>query len=83
MQSNSINYPNPLFFTRKDILHVMQILRHRNIHNILVYTQLVDVKDDEFVSRVTKTIKEACQLIEACFEYFTKIDGVQVFRKRK
>ena len=66
----------------KDILQVMQILGHRNIHNTLMYTQLVNVRDDEFVSRVAKTVKEACMLIEAGFEYVTEIDRLKIFRKR-
>lgn len=67
----------------KDILHVMQLLGHRNIHNTLMYTQLVNIRDDEFVSKVAKTVKEACQLIEAGFEYVTDMDGMKIFRKRK
>jgi integrase len=67
----------------KDILHVMEILGHRSINNTLIYTQLVDFKDDEYVSKVATTVKEACQLVEAGFEYVCQIDGAQIFRKRK
>jgi len=37
----------------------------------LIYTQLVSFESDEFMVRVAKTLKEACELAEAGFEYFT------------
>jgi site-specific recombinase XerC len=53
----------------KDILQVMNLLRHKNIKNTLIYTQLANVKDDEYVSRVAKNVQEACQLGDSGFEY--------------
>jgi integrase len=67
----------------KDILHVMQVLGHKNIKNTLRYTQLVDFKEDEFICKVAQTVQEAFQLIEAGFEYVCEMDGVRLFRKRK
>jgi len=67
----------------KDILHVMKLLGHRSISNTLIYTHLVDFKDDEYISKVATTAKEACQLVEAGFEYVCKIDDSHIFRKRK
>ncbi len=67
----------------KDILHVMQILGHKNIKNTLIYTQLVDLQDDDYVSKVAKTVKEACELVEAGFEYVCEMDRIKIFRKRK
>ncbi len=68
----------------KDILHVMQLLGHRNIKNTLVYTHLVNFESDEYVSKVTKTADETCKLIEAGFEYVcTTPDQLMLFRKRK
>ena len=67
----------------KDILHVKQLLGHRNINSTLIYTQLVNFESDEFHVRVAKTLKEACELAKAGFDYFTEMDGVQIFRKRK
>ena len=67
----------------KDILHVMIILGHKNIKNTLGYTQLVDFQDDDYVSRVAKTIEEACQLIEADFEYVCEMDNIKIVRRRK
>ncbi|MEM4727236.1 MAG: tyrosine-type recombinase/integrase [Candidatus Bathyarchaeia archaeon] len=68
----------------KDILHVMQILGHRNIKNTLVYTQLIQPEgDEEYVCRVAGTVKQAVELVEAGFEYVCEMDGVKLFRKRK
>ncbi|MDH5375505.1 MAG: hypothetical protein OEZ21_08340 [Candidatus Bathyarchaeota archaeon] len=33
--------------------------------------------------KTAKNLEEARELVKAGFEFFTKIDGVQVFRKRK
>jgi integrase/predicted RNA-binding Zn-ribbon protein involved in translation (DUF1610 family) len=70
----------------RDIIHVMQILGHKNIKNTLVYVQLEealfrDVK--EYISKTAKTVGEACFLIEAGFEYVCDMDGVKIFRKPK
>jgi len=68
----------------KDILHVMQMLGHRNINSTLIYTQLVKFeKEDEFHSATAKTVEEAKKLIEAGFEYVCEIEGIKLFRKRK
>jgi integrase len=68
----------------KDILHVMQMLGHRNIKNTLIYTQLIQHDgDDEYVCKVAKTVEQASELIEAGFDYVCEIDGVKLFRKRK
>jgi len=67
----------------KDILYVMQLLGHKNIKNTLIYTQLIDVKNDDYVCEVAKSLTEASQLIEAGFEYITEMEGFKLFRKRK
>jgi len=67
----------------KDILHVKQLLGHRNINNTLIYTQLVNFESDEYHVRTARTLKGACGLAEAGFQYFTTIENAQVFRKRK
>ena len=56
---------------------------HRNIKNTLVYTHLIQFSSEEFISKVAGTIEEACNLIEAGFEYVTDMDNVKIFRKRK
>lgn len=61
----------------KDILHVMQLLGHRNIKNTLIYTQLINFQSDDYICKAAKTLLEATQLIEA------EMDNVKLFRKRK
>jgi hypothetical protein len=58
-------------------------LCHKSINNTLIYTQLVDFKDNEYIPKVASTVKEACQLVEAGFEYVCEINGIHVFRKRR
>jgi len=69
------------------ILYVMQFLGHKNIKNTLLYIQLAEVifkeASDQFTSRVAKTVDEACELVEAGFDYVCEVDGVKLFRKRK
>ena len=67
----------------KDILHVMNVLGHKNIKNTLVYAHLVDIKDDEYVCKTAKGVDDAKALIESGFEYVTDIGDVKLFRKRK
>ena len=67
----------------KDILHVMQLLGHKNIKNTLMYTQLITFKDDDYVCKVAKTVDQGKELIEAGFEFVCDIDGARMFRKRK
>jgi len=71
------------YYKTKDILHVMQLLGHKNIKNTLIYTQLVSVNENEYICKVAKTLEEATQLIEAGFEYVCDMDGCKLFRKRK
>jgi len=72
-----------LYHKTKDILYVKERLGHRNIVNTLVYTHLIDFKDEEYVVRVAKTVKQACQLLKAGFEYITDMNSIKLFRKRK
>ncbi len=69
----------------KDILHVMRLRGHGNINNTLKYTQLINTDDDEFASKVAKTVEEACALVESGYEYVTEFpeEGIKIFRKRK
>ena len=51
----------------RDILNVLQVLCHKNIKNILFYAQLINFKDDEFITKLTHSEEEICQLIEGGF----------------
>jgi len=39
--------------------------------------------EQDYVSKVAKTEKYICTLIEAGFEYVTDFEGARIFRKRK
>jgi len=67
----------------KDILHVMQVLGHKNINNTLMYTQLINFENDDYHCKTAKTLKEDQELIEAGFEFVTERDGTKIYRKRK
>jgi hypothetical protein len=41
------------------------------------------IADKMHQNKTAKTIEEACELAKVGFDYFTAIDGVQIFRKRK
>ena len=47
--------------------------------------QLIKIEDDDFISKVAKTVEEACALVEAGYEYVTEFveEGIKIFRKRK
>jgi hypothetical protein len=67
----------------KDILHVKQILGHRSLNNTLLYTQLVNFSNDDYSAKVAHTEQEACQLIEAGFDFVCDFGCNKLFRKRK
>lgn len=67
----------------KDILHVKELLGHRQLSSTMVYTHLVKFESTDFHVKTAKTVKEVCELAKVGFTYFTEIDGVQVFRKPK
>jgi integrase len=67
----------------RDILHVMNLLGHRNIESTLVYTQLISFESDEYHSAVANTVEEARKLLEEGFEYVCQKDDLMLFRKRK
>jgi hypothetical protein len=61
----------------------MQVLGHKNIKNTLIYTQLVQNLNEDYVCRVAKTPSAIQELIEAGFEYVCQKDDLTFFRKRK
>lgn len=71
----------------KDILHVQQLLGHRDLRNTLIYINLEKALfqnvDDEFHVKVAHSLDEACKLLEVGFEYVTDMNGAKLFRKRK
>jgi len=72
-----------LYAKTRDILLVKQQMGHVKIETTLIYTQLLNLEDDEWTCKTATTVKESQQLIEAGFEYVTDQDGLKLFRKRK
>jgi len=67
----------------KDLLHVKQLLGHKDLRTTLRYTQLIDFGGDEYHSATAKTVEEAAKLIEQGLDFVCDFDGVKLFRKRK
>jgi len=72
-----------LYDKTKDILLVKQQMGHKKLDTTLIYTQLLDLNEDEWTCRTANTVEQATQLIESGFEYVTEVDGTKLFRKRK
>jgi len=75
-----------LYHKTKDPYFVQQQLGHRNIKNTELYVQLNNSYfdgEDEYISKVAKTEKDICFLVEQGFEYVTEFEGAKIFRKRK
>ena len=69
----------------KDILHVKQLLGHRDINTTLIYTQIVSFESNEFIPRRAKSREEEDALIKAGFEFvrYDHANREAVYRKRK
>ena len=67
----------------QDILHVKEMLGHKQLSSTMVYTHLVKHESEDYHVKTAKTIEEACELAKVGFKYFTEIQGVQIFRKPK
>jgi integrase/recombinase XerD len=72
-----------LYDKTKDILLVKQQMGHKKLDTTLIYTQLLNLNEDEWTCKGATTVEQATQLIEAGFQYVTEIDEVKLFRKRK
>ncbi len=75
---------------KPDLLHVAELLGHKEIRNTRMYIQLEknlfkNLPNDNFMTRVAKNTTESCELIQVGFEYVTGEynDGGKIFRKRK
>jgi hypothetical protein len=75
-----------LYHEIKDMKYVMMCLGHKNIKNALLCVQLEEALfqgETNYISKVAKTEKEICSLIEVGFEYVTEFQDSKIFRKRK
>jgi integrase len=76
-------YATMLYAKTRDILFVKQCMGHKEIETTLIYTQLLNLNEDEWTCQTANNIKDATTLIEAGFEYVTEIDETKLFKKRK
>jgi integrase len=77
-------YATNLYAKTRDILYVMREMGHKQIRTTLIYTQLLNLNEDEWTCKATTNTNEATQLIESGFEYVaTTPDALMLFRKRK
>jgi len=77
-------FATTLYAKTRDILYVKQQMGHKQIETTMIYTQLLNLtEDDEWTCKTANNIKEAQDLIETGFEYITEKDGIMLFRKRK
>jgi integrase len=76
-------FATTLYHQTKDILFVKAKMGHKRIATTLLYTQLLDLKDDEWTVRIASTIDEFTALLESGFEYISDFEGRKVLRKRK
>ena len=72
----------------KDILHVKNLLGHKNIKNTMIYINYEKGvfgpgTSDEFTVKVSSNIHEDKELIEAGFEFVTERDDLKIYRRRK
>jgi len=72
-----------LYHATKDLILVKETLGHRSIQSTMIYTQLINFEEDEYICKVARTLKEAAELIESGFEYVTDFENAKLFRKRK
>jgi len=76
-------YATNLYAKTRDILLVMKQMGHKKIETTLIYTQLLNLNDDEWTCKTATNVKDATALIENGFDYVTELDGTKLFRKRK
>ena len=78
-------FATTLYARTRDILLVKQQMGHRKIETTLIYTQLLNInEEEEYTCKATTDTKQATELIENGFEYVTTTpDELMLFRKRK
>jgi hypothetical protein len=77
---------NDLSQNQGHILCHANVRPQKHLKNTLLYIQLAEAlfqDEKEYISKVAKTEKEVCKLVEAGFEYVTDLKEAKIFRKRK
>ena len=72
----------------KDPWHVKMVMGHKSITSTEKYIHIENMlydegTNDQFTVKVTDSMEEAVKLMEVGFEHHAKIDGHNLFRKRK
>jgi len=77
-------FASRLYAKTRDILLVKQQMGHKKIETTLIYTQLLNLhEDEEWICKATNNKEQAIELIENGFQYVNDIDGYKLYRKRK
>ena len=73
------------FHRTLNIKLVQQMLGHKKLETIDLYTQLINYESDEWNVAHARNLEEESKLIEAGFEYvrYSDKDQVAIYRKRK
>ena len=72
-----------LYHKTRDILFVKTQMGHKRIENTMIYTQLLNLNEDEWHCKTAQNVQEATNLIESGFEYVNTIGEIALYRKRK
>jgi site-specific recombinase XerD len=79
-------YATKEYSQTRNILHVKEMLGHRNINSTLVYTHLIPNEEEaeKYNHATAKTDIEAGELIDEAWTYvLTTPQGIMLFRKAK
>jgi integrase len=77
-------FATTLYAKTRDILLVKYQMGHKKIETTLIYTQLLNInEEEEYTCKATTSKEEAIELIENGFTYVNDIDGYKLYRKRK
>ena len=63
-------FATTLYAKTRDILLVMKQMGHKKIQTTLIYTQLLNLNEDEWTCKATNNSKDTTALVERGFEYF-------------
>jgi hypothetical protein len=72
-----------VYVLRQNITGRLEMFSLQNSHAYRFDNFLEEARNLISQSKVAKTVKDACELVEAGFEYVCEMDDVKIFRKRK
>jgi integrase len=65
-------YATMLYAKTRDILYVKRQMGHKKVETTLIYTQLLNLNENEWISAVARTTDEVCKLVEQGSTMFVK-----------